>query len=181
MHTISGARAKLNPAPLPAPFAESLSPRNITALSVPVVGQNHVARATSRGREPKGRALARPAPIAAAWPRGSCGVAVDAGVAELVTIEPREAPAQGDVLARAPIGAAGPLGAVAGMLPGGRKKQVGFTAELDDGRKFMAVTGSKTRRKIAAAAGVRHPLTGTAVPMARRWGSAVGRKAGAIR
>ncbi len=37
------------------------------------------------------------------------------------------------------------------MLPGGRKMQVSFAAELDDGRKFMAVTDSKTRRKIAAA------------------------------
>ncbi len=47
--------------------------------------------------------------------------------------------------------ALGPLGAIGGMLPGGNKKQVSFTAELDDGRKFMAVTDSKARRKIAAA------------------------------
>ncbi len=45
----------------------------------------------------------------------------------------------------------GPLGAIGGMLLGGNKKQVSFTAELDDGRKFMAVTDSKTWRKIAAA------------------------------
>ncbi len=37
------------------------------------------------------------------------------------------------------------------MLPGGRKMQVSFAAELGDGRKFMAVTDSKTRRKTAAA------------------------------
>ncbi len=47
--------------------------------------------------------------------------------------------------------ALGPLGAIGGMLLGGNKKEVSFTAELDDGRKFMAVTGSKTWRKIAAA------------------------------
>ncbi len=41
--------------------------------------------------------------------------------------------------------------AVAGLLPGVRKKQVSFAAEPDDGRKFMAVTDSKIRRKIAAA------------------------------
>ncbi len=46
--------------------------------------------------------------------------------------------------------APGPLGAVAGKLPGGGKKQVSFAAELDDGREFMAVTDYKTRRKIAA-------------------------------
>ena len=34
---------------------------------------------------------------------------------------------------------------------GGRKKEVSFVAELDDGRKFMAVTESKTWRRIAAA------------------------------
>ncbi len=37
------------------------------------------------------------------------------------------------------------------MLPGGRKMQVNSAAELDDRRKLMAVTDSKTRRKIAAA------------------------------
>ncbi len=37
------------------------------------------------------------------------------------------------------------------MLPGGRKKQVSFAAELDDGRRLMAAADSKTRRKIAAA------------------------------
>ena len=47
--------------------------------------------------------------------------------------------------------ALGPLGAIGGMLLGGNKKEVSFTAELDDGRKFMAVTDSKTWRKIAAA------------------------------
>ncbi len=47
--------------------------------------------------------------------------------------------------------ALGRLGAVAGMLPGGGKKEVSFAAEPDDGRRFMAVTDSKTRREIAAA------------------------------
>ena len=47
--------------------------------------------------------------------------------------------------------ALGPLGAIGGMLLGGNKKEVSFTAELDDGRKFMAVTDCKTWRKIAAA------------------------------
>ncbi len=37
------------------------------------------------------------------------------------------------------------------MLPGGGKKQVSIAAEPDNGRRFMAVTDSKTRRKIAAA------------------------------
>ncbi len=44
-----------------------------------------------------------------------------------------------------------PLGAVAGALPGARKNEVSFAAEPDDGRRSMAVTDSKTRRKIAAA------------------------------
>ncbi len=47
--------------------------------------------------------------------------------------------------------ALGPLGAIGGMLLGGNKKEVSFTAELDVGRKFVAVTDSKTWRKIAAA------------------------------
>ncbi|MEE9210366.1 MAG: hypothetical protein V3U23_07920 [Kiloniellales bacterium] len=47
--------------------------------------------------------------------------------------------------------ALGPLGTIGGMLLGGNKKEVSFTAEVDDGRKFMAVTDSKTWRKIAAA------------------------------
>ncbi len=47
--------------------------------------------------------------------------------------------------------ALGPLGAIGGMLLGGNKKEVSFTAELDDGRRFMAVTDSKTWRKSAAA------------------------------
>ncbi len=44
-----------------------------------------------------------------------------------------------------------PLGTVAGRLLGGRRKQVSFAAELDDGRNFMTVTDYKTRREIAAA------------------------------
>ncbi len=56
------------------------------------------------------------------------------------------------------------MGAIGGMLLGGNKKDVSFTAELDDGRRFMAVTDSKTWRKIAAALferdGSNHNLNG---------------------
>lgn len=47
--------------------------------------------------------------------------------------------------------ALGPLGAIGGMLLGGNKKQVVFTCELKDGRKFMATTNSKIWTKIQAA------------------------------
>jgi len=47
--------------------------------------------------------------------------------------------------------ALGPLGAIGGMLLGGNKKQVVFACELQDGRKFMATTDSKTWLKIQAA------------------------------
>jgi hypothetical protein len=47
--------------------------------------------------------------------------------------------------------ALGPLGAIGGMLLGGNKKEIVFTCELKDGRKFMASTDSKTWTKIQAA------------------------------
>jgi hypothetical protein len=46
----------------------------------------------------------------------------------------------------------GPLGAIGGMLIGGRAKEVCFAAYLKDGRKFLATTDGKTYQKIAAAA-----------------------------
>jgi hypothetical protein len=44
----------------------------------------------------------------------------------------------------------GPLGAIGGMLIGGREKKVCFATYLKDGRKFMATTDSKTYQRIAA-------------------------------
>jgi hypothetical protein len=46
----------------------------------------------------------------------------------------------------------GPLGAIGGMLIGGRTKKVCFAAYLKDGRKFMATTDSKTYQRLAAKA-----------------------------
>lgn len=46
----------------------------------------------------------------------------------------------------------GPLGLLAGIVFGGRKKDVLFTAYLKDGRKFLAVTDSKAFKSIQAAA-----------------------------
>ncbi len=40
--------------------------------------------------------------------------------------------------------ALGPLGAVGGMLIGGRKREISFVCEFNDGKKFMAKTDSKT-------------------------------------
>ena len=45
----------------------------------------------------------------------------------------------------------GPLGAIGGMLIGGRGKKVCFAAYLKDGRKFLATTDGKTFQKISAA------------------------------
>ncbi len=39
---------------------------------------------------------------------------------------------------------AGPVGILAGALLGGNKKEVTFVVEIDDGRKFMGTTDSKT-------------------------------------
>ncbi|MCK9362158.1 MAG: hypothetical protein M0P74_00925 [Syntrophales bacterium] len=44
----------------------------------------------------------------------------------------------------------GPLGLLAGVLAGGNKKEVAFAAFLKDGRKFMAISDSKTVNKILA-------------------------------
>jgi len=42
----------------------------------------------------------------------------------------------------------GPIGAVAGLLAGGNKRDVTFACYLKDGRKFMATADSKTFTKI---------------------------------
>ena len=48
------------------------------------------------------------------------------------------------------VGAAllGPLGAIGGMLLGGRGKEVCFACTLRDGRRFLATTDGKTWRKL---------------------------------
>ncbi|MGH1595477.1 hypothetical protein ACRBEJ_15935 [Yersinia proxima] len=46
---------------------------------------------------------------------------------------------------------AGPVGILAGALLGGNKKEITFVAELDDGRKFMATTDSKSFTSLKAA------------------------------
>lgn len=46
----------------------------------------------------------------------------------------------------------GPAGLLAGLLLGGRKKEVTFVAQLKDGRKMLATTDSKTYTKLLAAA-----------------------------
>ena len=45
----------------------------------------------------------------------------------------------------------GPVGLLAGLLLGGRKKQVTFVAKFKDGRKLLASTDSKTFTKLQAA------------------------------
>jgi hypothetical protein len=45
----------------------------------------------------------------------------------------------------------GPAGMLAGLLLGGKKKEVTFVAEFKDGRKFMGTTDSKSYTKIKAA------------------------------
>jgi hypothetical protein len=44
----------------------------------------------------------------------------------------------------------GPLGAIGGMLIGGKGKDICFAAYLKDGRKFLATTDGKTYQNIAA-------------------------------
>jgi len=44
----------------------------------------------------------------------------------------------------------GPLGAIGGMLLGGRGKEVLFAGYLKDGRKFLASTDGKTWAKLTA-------------------------------
>lgn len=46
----------------------------------------------------------------------------------------------------------GLLGAVAGLLAGGNKKEICFACYLKDGKKFMAVADAKTYQKLAALA-----------------------------
>jgi hypothetical protein len=46
----------------------------------------------------------------------------------------------------------GPVGLLAGLLAGGRGKDVTFICKLKDGRKFMAVAPSKVYAQISAAA-----------------------------
>lgn len=45
----------------------------------------------------------------------------------------------------------GPVGLLAGLLAGGRKKEVTFVAKFKDGRKLLASTDQKTYTKIQAA------------------------------
>lgn len=45
----------------------------------------------------------------------------------------------------------GPVGLLAGLLAGGRKKEVTFVAKFKDGRKLLASTDSKTYTKLQAA------------------------------
>ena len=45
----------------------------------------------------------------------------------------------------------GPAGLLAGLLLGGRKKEITFVARFKDGRKLMATTDSKTFTKLQAA------------------------------
>ena len=46
----------------------------------------------------------------------------------------------------------GPVGLLAGILLGGKKKEVTFVAKFKDGRKFMGTTDNKTFTKLQAAA-----------------------------
>jgi hypothetical protein len=45
----------------------------------------------------------------------------------------------------------GPVGLLAGLLMGGRKKEVTFVCKFKDGRKFLGTTDSKTWTEIMAA------------------------------
>lgn len=45
----------------------------------------------------------------------------------------------------------GPVGLLAGLLLGGRKKKVTFVAKFKDGRKLLGTTDSKTFTKLQAA------------------------------
>ena len=46
----------------------------------------------------------------------------------------------------------GPVGLLAGLLAGGRGKDVTFVCKLKDGRKFMATAQSKIFKELSAAA-----------------------------
>jgi hypothetical protein len=45
----------------------------------------------------------------------------------------------------------GPVGLLAGLIGGGRKKEVTFVAKFEDGRKLLGTTDNKTYIKIQAA------------------------------
>ena len=51
------------------------------------------------------------------------------------------------------VGAAliGPVGAIAGIILGGNKKDVTFVVEFEDGRKLMGTSDSKSYQKVIAA------------------------------
>lgn len=59
---------------------------------------------------------------------------------------------QDDALGLAAIGSLllGPLGLLAGLLMGGKKKEVTFSVKLKDGRRFLATADSKTFTKMRA-------------------------------
>jgi len=46
----------------------------------------------------------------------------------------------------------GPVGLLAGLLLGGKKKKVTFVAKFKDGRKFLGTTDAKTYTQLSAAA-----------------------------
>ena len=48
--------------------------------------------------------------------------------------------------------ALGPVGLLAGLLLGGKKKEVTFVAKVKDGRKLLGTTDHKTFTKLKAAA-----------------------------
>jgi len=48
--------------------------------------------------------------------------------------------------------ALGPLGALAGLLAGGNKKQICFACELKDGKRFMGVADAKVYQLLCAEA-----------------------------
>ncbi|MEA4833825.1 MAG: hypothetical protein VB133_01615 [Anaeromusa sp.] len=48
--------------------------------------------------------------------------------------------------------ALGPIGLLAGVVAGGKKKEICFIGRLKDGREFMAISDIKTYQKLAALA-----------------------------
>ncbi len=78
------------------------------------------------------------------------------GVRELELVEPaseENVKKLGGTLGWGAAGAAvlGPVGLLAGLLLGGRKKEVTFVARFKDGRKMLATTDSKTFKELMAA------------------------------
>ena len=77
-------------------------------------------------------------------------------VSELETIEPASednVKKIGGTLGWGAVGglAFGPLGALGGIILGGKGKEVTFVAQFKDGRKLMATTDSETFKKLQAA------------------------------